>query len=85
MAPVVSMLSTSLVAVDVTPVRPAHAAMSENLPVATNLPEGWDCDAVFGRLPQTATPAQWQILMGSLFLSFALILHWLRQRKVARV
>ncbi len=76
---------TSLVAVDVTPVRPAHAAMAENLPVATNLPEGWNYDAVFGQLPQSATPAQWQILIGSLFLSCAALVHLLRRRKVARV
>lgn len=75
---------TSLVAVDVTPVRPAHAALSENLPVATNLPEGWNYDAVFGQLPQGATPAQWQILTGSLLLSCAVILQLLR-RRVARV
>ena len=46
---------TSLVAVDVTPARPEGAPLDPQA-VATNLPHGWSYDAVFGELPQTATP-----------------------------
>ena len=41
---------TSLVAVDVTPSRPADAKLG-TAPVATNLPHGWDYDKVFGGAP----------------------------------
>jgi Ca-activated chloride channel family protein len=47
---------TSLVAVDVTPARPEGAALDSRA-VPTLLPAGWNDDAVFGQLPQTATPA----------------------------
>ena len=47
---------TSLVAVDVTPVRPADAVLDSRA-VPTLLPAGWSHEAVFGQLPQTATPA----------------------------
>ncbi len=46
---------TSLVAVDVTPARPEAAPLDAQA-VATHLPHGWSYDAVFGELPQTATP-----------------------------
>jgi len=59
---------TSLVAVDITPSRPADAALtSQELPL--NLPEGWDFDKVFGpdlsaaSLPITAAAAPaWQVV-----------------------
>lgn len=76
---------TSLVAVDVTPARAQHEALSENLPIANHLPEGWDYAAVFGELPQTATPAQWQILWGTLFLALAVMLYSLRRRTMLYV
>jgi Ca-activated chloride channel family protein len=46
---------TSLVAVDVTPSRPAgEPVVSTDLPL--NLPEGWDFEKVFGEKPQQAIP-----------------------------
>ena len=47
---------TSLVAVDVRPVRPVDAVLDSRA-VPTLLPAGWSHEAVFGQLPQTATPA----------------------------
>jgi Ca-activated chloride channel family protein len=64
---------TSLIAVDVTPARPADQNLQTHV-MKTNLPEGWDHTAVFG-LPQTATPAQFQILMGLLALLLGAILY----------
>jgi Ca-activated chloride channel family protein len=43
---------TSLVAVDVAPIRPEDAAL-ERQAIATNLPRGWTYEGVFGQLPQT--------------------------------
>ena len=61
---------TSLVAVDQTPVRPKTAALkSKN--IATNRPAGW----AMKTLPQTATPAMLQILLGLLSLISALLLR----------
>jgi Ca-activated chloride channel family protein len=53
---------TSLVAVDVTPVTPAWAAVTR--PVPTNLPAGWSYEHVFGGMPQTATPSRLLLLIG---------------------
>jgi Ca-activated chloride channel homolog len=64
---------TSLVAVDVTPVRPRDAAL-ERQAVATNLPHGWTCEGVFGELPQTATPLREHALLGALALLLAAVL-----------
>ncbi len=58
---------TSLVAVDKTPVRPAGTDLAHK-PVPTNLPHGWSASHVFGNLPQTATPAPLQLLLGLLAL-----------------
>ena len=58
---------TSLVAVDKTPARPVDEAL-ETRPVPTNLPHGWSADRVFGELPQTATSAPLQLLLGMLLL-----------------
>jgi Ca-activated chloride channel family protein len=61
---------TSLVAVDVTPTAPAGVApLATNLP--GNLPEGLAYDAVVG-LPQTATPARLEMLLGAALLGLAL-------------
>lgn len=61
---------TSLVAVDKTPVRPKTEGLkSKN--IATNRPAGWTMKA----LPQTATPAMLQILLGLLSLLSALLLR----------
>lgn len=61
---------TSLVAVDVTPARnEADALHTRTMP--TNLPNGWKYEAVFGHLPQTATSAQLQQLIGLMLLLLA--------------
>lgn len=54
---------TSLVAVDVTPTRPSDATLQSSA-VPTNLPQGWNHEAVFGQLPQTATSAELNMLIG---------------------
>ena len=61
---------TSLVAVDVTPSRPSDAGLKTGA-VPTNLPEGWNHEAVFGQLPQTATPAELNMLIGLMLLMIA--------------
>ena len=61
---------TSLVAVDVTPSRPSDAGLKTGA-VPTNLPEGWNHEAVFGKLPQTATPAELNMLIGLMLLMIA--------------
>ena len=67
---------TSLVAVDLTPTRPADKNLQSH-GMKTNLPEGWDYTAVFG-LPQSGTPAQLQILLGLLALLLAGLIYRLR-------
>ena len=61
---------TSLVAVDVTPSRPSDAGIKTG-GVPINLPEGWNHEAVFGQLPQTATPAELNMLIGLMLLMIA--------------
>jgi Ca-activated chloride channel family protein len=61
---------TSLVAVDVTPVRPGDASLQRR-DVATNLPHGWSRRGVFGELPQTATRMKEHALLASLTLLLA--------------
>jgi Ca-activated chloride channel family protein len=60
---------TSLVAVDVTPVRPADAALQAHA-LKTNLPHGWDYDAVAG-MGQGATDAPLHLLIGLMALLLA--------------
>jgi len=74
---------TSLVAVDVTPVRPAYETLNENLPLATNYPEGWAKASMSGSLPNTATPAQFQLLLGMLALLMASLV-WVSARRAER-
>jgi Ca-activated chloride channel family protein len=70
---------TSLVAVDITPVRPEGAGLSSH-PMPTNLPHGWD---VFG-LGQGATDAPMHLLLGGVaLLSAAALLLARRRRAVA--
>jgi len=72
---------TSLVAVDVTPVRPDDARLWTHA-LETNLPEGWDYTAVFG-LGQGATPAPLHLALGlGALLLAAALLAW-RGRAVA--
>lgn len=61
---------TSLVAVDKTPVRPSGEKLKTKA-VATNRPAGWK----MGSLPQTATPATLQLLIGLMSLLSGLILR----------
>ena len=63
---------TSLVAVDVTPVRP-DGADSVRGAVPANLPKGWDFERVFGRVPQTATPGRLFLILGFMLLLTAVI------------
>jgi len=58
---------TSLVAVDVTPARPAHANLDTHA-IPVNLPQGQNYQKIFGQLPQTATPAALHLLGGLVLL-----------------
>lgn len=70
---------TSLVAVDITPTAPPSAFVQKTaLPV--NLPQGQSHEAIFGGLPQTATPATLQMMFGALLLAVALILGGIASR-----
>jgi len=73
---------TSLVAVDVTPVRPVDAALHTQA-VATNLPHGWSYEGVFGELPQTATPLRLHARLGALALLLAATLWAAGRRRPA--
>ena len=75
-------LYTSLVAVDVTPVRPGDEAL-ESHALKTNLPHGWDYTAVFG-LGQGATAAPVHLVFGlvALLLAAALAAAARRTRKI---
>ncbi|MFN8092789.1 MAG: marine proteobacterial sortase target protein [Vicinamibacteria bacterium] len=73
---------TSLVAVDVTPVRPEGAPL-ETRPVPVNLPHGWSSEAVFGELPQTATRAPEDAALAAAALAAAALL-WLAGAREGR-
>jgi Ca-activated chloride channel family protein len=66
---------TSLVAVDITPVRPDSKSLRTQA-LKTNLPHGMQYEAIFG-WPQTATPATIYLVLGTLMLWIAWI--WARQ------
>lgn len=66
---------TSLVAVDKTVARPADKPVKSKA-VPTNLPQGWRAKKVFGSLPQTATAADFNLLLGALLLT----LGWFSRR-----
>lgn len=72
---------TSLVAVDMTPSRPADAALKTGA-VPNNLPQGWNHEAVFGQLPKTATAAELNLLVGLLLL-LAASGFWLQAKRRA--
>lgn len=77
---------TSLVAIDRTPAR-APGADLKTAAMPTNLPDGWNYEAVFGpqagdaaivgRLPQGATDSELKLLTGLILLLVALLLFWL--------
>ena len=72
---------TSLVAVDRTPARTAEALL-KSAAVATNLPEGWTYEGVFGvpgELPRGATSSRFDLLAGAILLLLAGLL-WRRTR-----
>ena len=66
---------TSFVAVDRSPARPAESRL-EGGAMPTNMPHGWDHQAVFGELPRGATDSRWHLLLGSALLALAFAL-WL--------
>jgi Ca-activated chloride channel family protein len=70
---------TSLIAVDVTPARPADEALQAHA-MKTHLPEGQDYQSIFG-LPKTATSGQLQILFGLAMLALAQMV-WSYRRHV---
>lgn len=71
---------SSLVAVDVTPVRPLDKSLIGHA-MKTNLPDGQDSQSMLG-LPKTGTSGQVQLLFGLLLLAIASLL-WRRQKVVA--
>ena len=71
---------TSLVAVDVTPVRPTDKNLIGHA-MKTNLPDGQDYQAIFG-LPRTATNGQLHILLGLAVLTLTWLL-WGYRRQLA--
>ncbi len=76
---------TSLVAVDVTPSRPVGVPLNSQA-VPVNLPQGQNYQKIFGRLPQTATPAALHLITGlGLLLLLWLItpLRWYANHKLA--
>jgi Ca-activated chloride channel family protein len=64
---------TSLVAVDVTPVRPGDAELHSHA-LKTNLPHGWDYQAVFG-MGQGATPGPLHVVVGLAALLVATLIY----------
>jgi Ca-activated chloride channel homolog len=69
---------TSLVAVDKTPAR-VRDELLKSAGMPTNLPEGWNYDAVYGELPRGATDARFNLLAGLLLLMSA----WFVRRRLA--
>ena len=74
---------TSLVAVDVTAVRPADAALQPHV-LKTNLPHGWEYEAVAG-MGQGATDARMHLLTGVLALLLAAAIGLARAYPASRV
>jgi len=74
---------TSLVAVDVTPTRPADV-QSNTRKVADPVPKGTSNQLVqtSGSLPQTATSALLKIIVGFILIGLAICMHLLTKRKV---
>jgi Ca-activated chloride channel family protein len=70
---------TSLVAVELKPARPASEVLHSGA-VPTHLPDGWVEASVFGELPQTATAANWHLLLASIGSIVAGLL-WLSTRR----
>jgi Ca-activated chloride channel homolog len=75
---------TSLVAVDVTPTAPAGITAHKTA-LPGNLPEGLVYESFFGGVPQTATPAALELLLGTLLLASAALGHAMLNRRRRRV
>jgi len=71
---------TSLVAVDITPVRPQHE-MLKSKAVPANLPHGQDAKKIFGIQAKTGTSQYMLFLLGCLFLVATLALFMFNQRR----
>jgi Ca-activated chloride channel family protein len=65
---------TSLVAVEKHIARPQSEGLKSGM-MPVNLPTGWQAESVFGRLPQTASPAPLLLMVGSLLLLLWLVLR----------
>ncbi|MDH3376184.1 MAG: marine proteobacterial sortase target protein [Gammaproteobacteria bacterium] len=71
---------TSLVTVDVTPVRPRDRRIRSH-PLATNLPKGWSYKHVFGALPATATDSRLLIIYGLIFVILSCVGFWMARNR----
>ncbi len=72
---------TSLVAVDVTPVRPNNQSI-DSLTIPTHLPAGWEYNKIFDQpFPATATDARLDFIIGFLLLLIALGFHLCRRHE----
>ena len=69
---------TSLVAVDVTPVRP-EAEGYDAEPVPANLPDGGSHAGYFGSLPKTATPAELHLILAILAAALGFMVYLARR------
>jgi len=70
---------TSLVAVDVTPVRPKDKELDSHA-IPTHLPEGWDYNKVFGQqFPATATDARINFIIGFVLMLFSSLIYLTRR------
>ena len=65
---------TSLVAVDVTPTAPA-GQLPKTVALPVNLPAGWVNEAVWGEVPQTATPRDLLALASMVLAALAVMLR----------
>jgi Ca-activated chloride channel family protein len=70
---------TSLVAVDLTPSRPAGEGLATGA-VPTNLPAGWQYEKVFGTLPRGGTASRLHLLLGVVLLAAAGLIGLLGRR-----
>ncbi len=69
---------TSLVAVDVTPVRPLDQELDSHA-IPTHLPDGWVYNKVFGqKFPATATDARLYFIIGLLLMLLASLFYLTR-------
>jgi Ca-activated chloride channel family protein len=70
---------TSLVAIDVTPVRPQGSPLN-SLAVPVNLPQGQDASKIFAMQAQTGTAQNLYWLLGLILLAMAFGLKWFARR-----